>query len=294
MANDETMYGEMLTENELDVIGEVMNISMGSAATAVSAMLDKQVTITTPTLTQSKFGEVDYSDMDPSVLVKINYVEGINGTNVIMFRSRDMQIILNLLMGDEDIPPEDSDFEFDEMSMSAACEVMNQMMGSSATALSEVMGSTVNISTPTAHISERGNNVASSLMELDEGEPVVCISFNLMVDDVMDSNFISFLSIKLAREIISIVMPEDADMTPPAPSPAPPAEEAQPEPAAEEAHAPVVEEEQPEPVAAEPPPIMEALPVEPAPEPTPIPEAAAPPEPQPEPAPVQGYAPEAA
>ncbi|MDR0469009.1 MAG: chemotaxis protein CheC [Peptococcaceae bacterium] len=210
MANDATNYNEKLTENELDVIGEVMNISMGSAATAVSAMLDKQVTITTPGLKQSRFGDVNYSDMDPSVLVKINYVEGINGTNVIMFRGRDMQIILNLLMGEEVMPGEDSVFEFDEMSMSAACEVMNQMMGSSATALSEVLGRTVNISTPTAHISERGNNVASSLMELDEGEPVVCISFNLMVESIMDSNFISFLSLALAKEIISSVMPEEA------------------------------------------------------------------------------------
>ena len=213
MANDETINEAMLTDNELDVIGEVMNISMGSAATAVSAMLDKQVTITTPTLSQSKFGEVDYSDMDPSVLVKINYVEGINGTNVILFRSRDMHIILNLLMGDESVPADDEVFEFDEMSMSAACEVMKQMMGSSATALSEVLGRTVNISTPTAHISERGHNVASSLMELDEGEPVVCISFSLMVENSMDSNFVSFMSIDLAREIISSVMPEDATPT---------------------------------------------------------------------------------
>ncbi|MCL2166821.1 MAG: chemotaxis protein CheC, partial [Clostridiales bacterium] len=217
---------DMLTETEIDVIGEILNISMGSASTALSAMLDKQVTITTPALEQNRFGELDYSDMDPAIMVKINYVEGISGSNVIVFRSRDMQIILNLLMGNEEIPPEDSQFEFDDMTMSAACEVMNQMMGSSATALSEVLGRIVNISTPTAHISEIGTCIASDLMEMNDDDVVVCVSFSLMVENIMDSNFISFLSIPLARDIISSVMPEDgSEIQPLAPIPETTAEE---------------------------------------------------------------------
>ena len=42
----------------------------------------------------------------------------------------------------------DDEFELDEMNLSAVCEVMNQMMGASATALSEFLNKTVNISTP--------------------------------------------------------------------------------------------------------------------------------------------------
>ena len=278
MATEQTdgMKLDILTDTEIDVIGEVLNISMGSASTALSAMLDKQVTITTPELKQNKFGDLDYSEMDPAVMVKINYVEGISGANVIVFRSRDMQIILNLLMGNEDLPPEDESFEFDDMTMSAACEVMNQMMGSSATALSEVLGRIVNISTPTAHISEEGRKIASDLMEMNEDEMVVCVSFNLMVDSIMDSNFISFLSLPLARDIISSVMPGDsAGMQPPAPAPvqeaapeaAPPAPEAAREP--EPAPQPAAAEEAPQ---AEPQPIYEE----------PMPEQAIPPAPMPE------------
>ena len=135
-----------LSSLEIDTIGEILNISMGSAATAVSTLLDKAVNISTPTVEVRRFSSLDYAALEPAVLVKINYVEGISGSNVMIFRQRDMQVILNLLMGNDE-PPSD-DFVFDELSMSAACEVMNQMMGSSATALSDFLGMVVNISTP--------------------------------------------------------------------------------------------------------------------------------------------------
>ena len=117
-----------LTPEELDTIGEIMNISIGASATALSTMLEKQVTITAPETEQEQFSVIDCSDLEPAVIVKINYVEGIKGVNVMMFKRSDMQIIVDLLMGnDEPVPAED--FVFDEMSLSAASEVMNQMMG---------------------------------------------------------------------------------------------------------------------------------------------------------------------
>ena len=133
----------ILAADELDTIGEIMNISMGAAATAVSTMLERQVVITTPNITQDRFGNIDMSELEPAIVVKINYVEGISGMNLIMLRRNDMRIILDLLMGNDG---DDDNFEFDEMSMSAACEVMNQMMGASATALSELLNKPINIS----------------------------------------------------------------------------------------------------------------------------------------------------
>ena len=106
------MAENLLTNEEIDAIGEVLNISMGSAATAISTLLDKQVIITTPKVEIQKFEAVNYTDLEPAILVKIEYVEGISGSNVMIFRQSDMQVILNLLMGNED-PPSD-DFVFDE------------------------------------------------------------------------------------------------------------------------------------------------------------------------------------
>lgn len=189
-----------LSSEEIDAIGEILNISMGSAATAISTMLDRQVIITTPHVKEQKFKEVDYKALEPALLVKIEYIEGITGSNVMMFHQGDMQIILNLLMGNEE---SSENFEFDELSMSAACEVMNQMMGASATALSEFLGKTINISTPTASVSDSEHALK---LNIQEDEKVVSVSFNLDIKDVMNSDFISIMPIDLVKMIVSQVM----------------------------------------------------------------------------------------
>ena len=200
------MEQKRLTDSELDAIGEIMNISMGAAATAVSSMLEKQVTITTPRLEQERFKDVDCSALEPAIIVRIKYVEGLEGTNVIMLRRHDMQVILNLLMGNE-IGVESDNFEFDEMSMSAACEVMNQMMGASATALSEILNKPVNISTPEAMLADRAEDINAAFSEIRGEDQVVAISFKMMIKDVMDTTFSCFMPVALTSKIINSAMP---------------------------------------------------------------------------------------
>ena len=225
-----------LTADDLDAIGEVLNISMGAAATAVSSMLDKKVLITTPNVELNTFDTIDYSKLEPAILVKINYVEGIEGANVIILRRNDMRIILDILMGNDYTQGSEEEFEFDDMSLSAACEVMNQMMGSSATALSEILGMTVNISTPESKLITSRTDVLESF-EADghSEENVVAVSFNLNIEDdavgktIVDTVFTSYLSIDLAKKIISIISggeeaaeePAPAEIPAPAPTPAP-------------------------------------------------------------------------
>ena len=202
---------------EIDTIGEILNISMGSAATAISTMLDRQVMISTPTVTMRKFNALDYVSLEPAMLVKIGYVEGISGSNVMIFRQKDMQVILNLLMGNDD-PPSD-DFTFDELSMSAACEVMNQMMGASATALSEFLGRPINISTPEAIVIGPENDYAKAI-QVQDGQEIVSVSFRLTIDGVMDSNFASILGIELAKEIVDQAMGQQEPVPAQKPTPA--------------------------------------------------------------------------
>ena len=210
-----------LSSLEIDTIGEILNISMGSAATAVSTLLDKAVNISTPTVEVRRFSSLDYAALEPAVLVKINYVEGISGSNVMIFRQRDMQVILNLLMGNDE-PPSD-DFVFDELSMSAACEVMNQMMGSSATALSDFLGMVVNISTPEAQVVDSDGSYREAV-GVQEGDEVIAVSFRLSIADIMDTNFASILECGLAKEMVQKLMGDQdisADAQPAAPAPAP-------------------------------------------------------------------------
>lgn len=193
----------LFTNEEIDVIGEIMNISMGSAATAVSTMLDKQVLITTPKVRIEKISNIDYSFLEPAMIVKITYIEGIDGANIMVFRQNDMQMIINQLMGNS--MPISNDFVFDEFSISAACEVMNQMMGSSATALSQFLGKKVDISTPEASLFG-DDTTFSSLMNMNSDEEIVAITFDLDIKDIMNSEFISVMPMDLAKTLVSQFM----------------------------------------------------------------------------------------
>ena len=228
------MDEKKLTAEEIDTIGEIMNISMGAAATAVSTMLERQVIITTPSIEQSKLHNIDTSNLEPAIVVVISYVEGIFGTNVIILRRNDMRIILDLLMGNEFTESDDS-FEFDDMSMSAACEVMNQMMGASATAMSEVLGRTVNISTPTATLVESDEQIMDLLTQ--EGrvdDDILDVSFKMSIKETLDTNFISIMQLQLVHELVQAINDDMEDSAAPAPAPEPapaPAAPPAPEPA---------------------------------------------------------------
>jgi len=135
---------------DMDAIGEIQNITMGSAATAVSNLLNAKVWITTPRVKIVPADELIFPDLEPSVRVKINYIKGVSGSSIMVLKQSDVQLILAQLMGQPLVVTDD--FEFDEMNISAVCEVMNLMMGASATALSELINIPVDISTPEAEI----------------------------------------------------------------------------------------------------------------------------------------------
>lgn len=244
---------------EQDAIGEVLNISMGSSATAVSSLLDRQVNISTPSVSVREFHTLDYSAMEPALIVKIEYVEGISGNDVMVFRQRDIQIILNLLMGNDD-PPSD-DFEFDELSMSAACEVMNQMMGAAATALSEFLNRVVNISTPTASVVTSEDSYRDAI-GVQEGDEIVAVSFHIDIQDVMNSDFVSILTCSLAKEIVEQIMGNNQESLENIHAPAqPPAAVAAQE---QSATSPQSAMQPPAAAAAPQPPVTQAAPPQPA------------------------------
>ncbi|MCL2053629.1 MAG: flagellar motor switch phosphatase FliY [Oscillospiraceae bacterium] len=275
--SDEKIVIDEFGMMEQDAIGEIMNITMGSAATAVSNMLYAKVWITTPTVSIIKAKSLSFPELEPSIVVRIKYTKGISGHNVLVLKQNDVQMILNQLMG---LPLELSDdFQFDEMNISAVCEVMNQMMGASATALSEILDMPVDISTPEAIVQEDPNATIDRLagLEVGDDEYACTVKFNLTIDGVIQSEFMSVLTLDLAKEMAGKMMSGYAadDEPEPAPAPPPPA----PAPAA-----------QPMPAAAQPQPMMPP-PAAPYPQPMPYdPNMAAPPPmyPQPYPMPPQG------
>lgn len=139
------MAQNIFSAMELDAIGEMMNISLGSSATAVSNLLDHRVDITTPKVTVVPISEFTLGELEPAIGVEIKYVSGLEGSNIMLLKRSDVKAIVELLMGTE-IPEEE--FELNELTISAVCELMNQMMGAASTALSDFLGRPVNISTP--------------------------------------------------------------------------------------------------------------------------------------------------
>ena len=195
--SDENVIIDGFGEAEKDAIGEIMNITMGSAATAVSNMLSAKVWITTPTVTIEKAKDLIYPELEPSIHVKIKYIQGVSGENVLVLKQDDVQLILDQLMG---LPLEvTDDFEFDEMNISAVCEVMNQMMGASATALSELISTPIDISTPQAEVSK--DSVGVNPYGIPPEDNVCVVRFKLTIDNVINSEFISVMTIELAKEM---------------------------------------------------------------------------------------------
>ena len=139
------MVKELFGPMELDALGEMMNISLGSSATAVSNMLEHRVDITTPQVSVVSIEEFEIGNLEPAMGIEIKYVEGLDGSNIMLLRKSDVKVIVDILMGSE---TPDEEFELNELTISAVCEVMNQMMGAAATALSDFLGFPVNISTP--------------------------------------------------------------------------------------------------------------------------------------------------
>jgi flagellar motor switch protein FliN/FliY len=202
MKEELCMTNEIIfSDMEKDVIGEVMNISLGSSATSLSSLLGKRVEITVPKVSVTKAGEFNFEGLEPAIGVEIKYVEGLDGVNLMILKRLDAKSIIEILMG-QTIP--DDEFQMDEISTSAICEVMNQMMGSSATALADFLGKPINISTPITY--EIESRVDFKNKYFNEKDVIVSVRFNLFIEDIVNSEFINVMSLELAREIVSMFL----------------------------------------------------------------------------------------
>lgn len=190
---------DMFTEIQTDAIGEILNISMGSAATSISEMLSKRVLITTPKVSVVSAEDLHFEPLEPAIAVQITYVNGLFGTNIMILKKSDVKKIVEVLLCQE-IP--DEEFELDEMNLSAICEVMNQMMGASATALSQFLGRSINISTPETFPIE--DSQAFRKEHYGEASQLVSVNFRFNVEGLIDSEFISVLPADLAEELITM------------------------------------------------------------------------------------------
>lgn len=253
---------ELFTPMEIDAIGEILNISLGSSATSVSQLLGQQVNITTPEVKLVKTSDFDIKLYEPAIGVEIKYVHGLSGNNILILKEDDVKVIVGLLLQTDF---SDHEFVLDEMNIGAICEVMNQMMGASATALSQFLNRSINISPPSSFPINSGEDFREKY--LNDSEDIIAVYFDLTIGDLVKSKFINLMRTDLAKDLVS-----NFQLGGGAEESAPPA--AEPAPAAAPAPAPT----------PAPPPV-------PVPQPAPVPVPVPVPQPVPAPAPVPMSAP---
>lgn len=218
--NSSLSVSDYLTPLEQDALGEIGNITFGSAATALSTLLGKKVDITTPKVSAIAKVELEAEFPKPHVAVHVRYVDGFRGINLLVIQTRDAQVIADLMMGGDGTNFSE---ELTEIHISAVQEAMNQMMGSSATSMSTIFNRFVNISPPGIDIMNLAKGEGTD--RLPDEEVFIKVSFRLIIGDLIDSTIMQLLPVAFAREMVSILMGGTSE---PAPTPAvapPPAEQ---------------------------------------------------------------------
>jgi flagellar motor switch protein FliN/FliY len=190
-----------LSSLEQDALGEIGNITFGSAATALSTLLGKKVDITTPQVSMITHEELHDEFPVPHVAVNVNYVDGFHGTNLLVIKIRDAQVIADLMMGGDGAGQLG---ELSEIHISAVQEAMNQMMGSSATSMSTIFNRFVNISPPGINILNMSGGEGKQ--EIPQEDIFIKISFRLIIGDLIDSTLMQLLPVAFAKDMVSILM----------------------------------------------------------------------------------------
>lgn len=194
---------ELLSDVEKDAVGEVANISMGSSATTLYSLVSRKVNITTPVVEFATWDDLLNQYERPCVFIQIKYTVGLDGTNILILKEQDVKVITDLMMGGDGT---NTDGELGELHLSAISEAMNQMMGASATSLSTMMKTKIDISPPEAELLD--------LAQVRNGEDIspflkgifVKISFRMQIDDLVDSSIMQLYPIDFARKVVDTFM----------------------------------------------------------------------------------------
>ncbi|MGE7693505.1 flagellar motor switch phosphatase FliY [Lysinibacillus sp. NPDC094177] len=208
-----------------DALGEVGNISFGSSATALSALLGQKVDITTPSISMINRNKLEEEFPHPYVAVQVEYTIGLTGMNLLVIKQSDAAIIADLMLGGDGLNPKP---DLGEIQLSAVQEAMNQMMGSAATSMSTVFNKKVDISPPTIDLMNISQNEGRE--NIPEDDLLVKVSFRLRIGNLIDSNLMQLLPLKFSQNIVksllgeteSIEEPVAATIAPEAPVAPPP------------------------------------------------------------------------
>lgn len=189
---------EILTEEEKDAIGEISNISLGTAATTLFSLVNQKVVITTPKVSVSTWDDLVSSYGRPCVFIQIYYKEGLEGNNILILKEDDVKIIADLMMGGDGTNLPD---ELTELHLSAISEAMNQMMGSSSTSLSSILDKVVDISPPVANVVDMNDNIKAEEIADFLKDKFIKVSFKMEIGNLVDSELMQLYPVEFTKDL---------------------------------------------------------------------------------------------
>ena len=215
--NKEAVSGAVtLSPDEIDALGEIGNISMGTAATTLFTLLNHKVLITTPKVEALTWDEFVASITDDLTAVSVDYTEGFIGSNLMILKDQDVKVIADLMMGGTGAYVEGP---VTELHLSAIAESMNQMIGSSSTSMAQIFNKKIDISPPQAI------KMDTDLEKIfgPKGD-VVKIAFRLQIEEnIIDSELMQVLPLQFAKDLIAGLLSQEEQANqaaPVAPQPA--------------------------------------------------------------------------
>ncbi|TQR07760.1 flagellar motor switch phosphatase FliY [Psychrobacillus soli] len=200
----EINVADYLDDFAQDTLGEIGNISFGSSATALSALLGQKVEITTPNISMINRSKLKEEFPHPYVAVQVHYTAGLTGMNLLVIKQSDAAIIADLMLGGDGIDPKP---ELSEIQLSAVQEAMNQMMGSAATSMSTVFNKKVDISPPSIDLMNLLVDEGTDAIPNDE--MLIKVSFRLKIGELIDSNIMQLLPLQFGLDLVKSLMGED-------------------------------------------------------------------------------------
>ena len=199
---DDANKNDLLTDAEKDAIGEIGNISMGTAATTLFSLVNRKVDISTPVVSFATWSDICDAYEKPCVFIRIAYTVGLDGSNILVLKEHDVKVITDLMMGGDGT---NTDGELGELHLSAISEAMNQMMGSAATSLSSMLNKTIDISPPVADLVDLHDNIdEGSIADFLSGS-FVKISFKMEIGDLVDSEIMQLYPVSFAKEMCASI-----------------------------------------------------------------------------------------
>ncbi len=197
---DAAVDDEDLSPEEIDAIGEISNISMGTAATTLFSLVNRKVDISTPRVSFATWEDIVEAYERPCVFIRIAYTVGLDGSNLLVLKEHDVKVITDLMMGGDGT---NTDGELGELHLSAISEAMNQMMGSSATSLSSMLNKMIDISPPSADLIDLKDTISGESIDEFLAHRFVKISFQMVIEDLVDSEIMQLYPISFAKEMCS-------------------------------------------------------------------------------------------